>query len=150
MSVILLFFPSWANTNITGKVLRAVPSPGKELHRTDLLGLCTDGPMSEVAKAWETARSWTVERRWWEISWRSFHQREWEQTGGKKTKTKTNVGSCFSKWGQDVFLLYSTQRETHCLNIIKGGKDNKAFQNPFLIFFTADNKVLSCFFSVRY
>lgn len=150
MSVILPFFPSWANTNIIGKVLRAVSSPGQR-----------------APQDWFT---WAL--HWWAHEWSSKSLRNCKELdskkevmrnilakfspetvrtdGGEKYKIKTNVGSCFSKWGQDVFLLYSTQRETHCLNIIKGRKDNKAFQNSFLIFFTADNKVLSCFFSVQY
>lgn len=48
-----------------------------------------------------------------------------------------------------VFISFTPQIDAHCLNI-KGGKDSKAFQNSFLIFFVADNKVLLCFFSVKY
>lgn len=136
--------PIMSQHKLYRKGITLSPSLGKELHSTDPLGLCTDGPMSEAAKAWETARSWRVEKRWWEISWWSFHQRENRQ-GKKNPKTKTNVGSCLSKWGQDVFLLYSTQREKHCLNIIKARKDNNVFQNSFLIFFIADNSVFMHF-----
>lgn len=149
MSVIFLVFPSWANANIIGKVLCCaqlwVKSSAGLIHLGSALA---EGPMSEVAKAWENVRTWRVERRRWEMSWWSFHQRKRARSDSKKNYQ--NVGSCFSKRCQDVYLLYSTQRDEPCLNIIKGGKDSKAFQNSFLIFFIAENKVLLCFFSVQY
>lgn len=49
-----------------------------------------------------------------------------------------------------VFISFTPQIDAHCLNITKGGKDSKAFQNSLLIFFVVDNKVLLCFFSVKY
>lgn len=72
--------------------------------------------------------------------------------GGGGGGVEQNQNKCWELLWQIRPRCFSPLLHTkkHCLHIIKGGKDNKTFQNSFLIFFTADNKVFSCFFSVQY